>query len=161
MAIALPVWFVACAGGPDVSSDWKESGPNDPSDWKEIGRRGAFTCMIPPYLEKTPKQGIDSYVESHEGRGMAVSFDYGPFSARRPSTKTWVKKSTETIGGETATVFRQYLPDRPRGFERAVQVHFEDVGDGKGGTRLFLSVWFKNEQDSETALMIIRSIRFR
>lgn len=144
--MALAVWFCGCAGASDV-----------PSDWKEIGASDRFTCMVPPYLDKTPARGIDSYAELHEGRGMRVSFDYGMYSSGPPSG-AGVQRSTEIIGGKTATVSRWSHPDLPGGFNHVANVCFENVG--KDGNRLSLSVSYKNEQESDTALMIIRSIRF-
>lgn len=132
-----------------------------PTNWREIGNPNLFTCEIPAELQKMPGQSYDSYAEFYLGRGIQVVFDYGWYCPALPADDLRFWNNTENISGRPATTAIQNKPAQwtPQYGEYAymMAVRFEDVG--RGQNKLYLTVFYSQPDDIETALRVIRSIK--
>ncbi|TFI56799.1 hypothetical protein E2493_18380 [Sphingomonas parva] len=118
-----------------------------------------FSIAIPPGLVRQDVRGIDSEVSAFEGEGIALSFDYGWYSAilSCEAVKESCAERRETVGGRTAHVVEAQWPfDEGRGHRRYVGLLFE-LG---GPVRLSASATCVDERACARALDVLRTIAF-
>jgi hypothetical protein len=117
-----------------------------------------YSVAVPPGVGRKPIEGIDSDVAALEGRGLAMTFDYGPYGGapscgRRPLCVERV----ETIGGRPGrSMAEQGAFEGHRGTTRAFSAF---VHEG-GAIGLAVQAYCNDQAACDRAAAIVRTIRF-
>jgi hypothetical protein len=123
-----------------------------------FGSGHGYSVAVPPGVGRKPIEGIDSDVAALEGRGLAMTFDYGPYGGlgscgRRPLCT----EGAEAIGGRPGrTLAEQGAFEGHRGATRAFSAF---VREG-GAVGLAVQAYCDDQAACDRAAAIVRTIRF-
>jgi len=144
------------------------SGKEEEPDWVEYSNPH-FRFGGPRDLKEVPVHGIDSFVGRFESPALSISFDWGWYSNAdfdghldKPGAGGFESEEVSIDGVSARLGFYDDNPDPERPLVQAV--FFSEVPDKgarlPGRTRLSFRVTFRDPALRETALGILRSIRF-
>ncbi|MFQ5748931.1 MAG: hypothetical protein ACE5H3_05670 [Planctomycetota bacterium] len=144
------------------------SGKKEEPEWREYSNPH-FSFRAPDDLGEVPVHGIDSFVGRFESPAFSISFDWGwysnaDFDGHLGKTGAGGFESEETVIDGLAARLGFYDDNLDPELPLVQAVFFPEVPDKEarlpGRTRLSFRVAFRDPALRETALRIVRSLRF-
>jgi hypothetical protein len=142
-----------------LDAPYAECCPLGASTWRSVNT-GPFSVLLPPGWAYQPFQGIDSFVGSFAGDGIALNFDYGAYGGGAPlPDDSGYEIHDETIGGLAATFV---LPKPGLPGTVFLTVANPDARSPLGQpVSLIMTNHSLSPEQQQIAVQIFRSLRFR
>jgi len=125
------------------------------SEWTRVDN-GYFSFSIPASLKKTPKRGIDSFVQEYASNEIQIVFDYGIYSNNFGDWPEETKFEFLKIDNKNARI-GAVKQEFVEGFPYSTQVYIKH----EKSVALNMLAVCKSETEMLTARKIFETIRFR